>query len=94
MASQKTGIAPPNSSGIKVIVVGLGYAGAVAAVECFRKGRPPMFLKEVQNPSVSTLMVRRHDITANAAHIIAKWGDGSVHQQFQEVFCRMDEFSL
>jgi len=38
MPSQKMGIAPPNSSGISVIVVGLGYAGAVAAVECFRKG--------------------------------------------------------
>jgi monoamine oxidase len=29
---------PPNSSGIKVIVVGLGYAGVAAAVECYRKG--------------------------------------------------------
>jgi monoamine oxidase len=32
------GTAPPNSSGLKVIIVGLGYAGVVAAVECFRKG--------------------------------------------------------
>lgn len=32
------GIAPPKSSGIKVIIIGLGYAGVVAAVECFRKG--------------------------------------------------------
>jgi glutamate dehydrogenase/leucine dehydrogenase len=32
------GIAPPKSSGIKVIIVGLGYAGCVAAVECHRKG--------------------------------------------------------
>jgi len=33
-------------------------------------------------------------ITANAAHIIAKWGDGSVHQQFQDIICVMDEFTL
>ena len=37
MASQTKGDVPPNSSGIRVIVVGLGYAGAVAAVECYRK---------------------------------------------------------
>jgi len=32
------GVAPPGSSGIKVIIVGLGFAGVVAAVECYRKG--------------------------------------------------------
>ena len=32
------GIGLPNSSGITVIVIGLGFAGAVAAVECHRKG--------------------------------------------------------
>jgi NADPH-dependent 2,4-dienoyl-CoA reductase/sulfur reductase-like enzyme len=32
------GIATPKSSGIKVIIVGLGYAGCVAAIECHRKG--------------------------------------------------------
>jgi len=38
MVSQQTEVAPPDSSGLRVIVVGLGYAGAVAAVECYRKG--------------------------------------------------------
>lgn len=32
------GIAPPNSSGIHVIIVGLGVAGLTAAIECYRKG--------------------------------------------------------
>lgn len=32
------GVAKPNSSGITVIIIGLGYAGCVAAVECHRKG--------------------------------------------------------
>jgi NADPH-dependent 2,4-dienoyl-CoA reductase/sulfur reductase-like enzyme len=31
-------IARKHSSGIKVIIIGLGYAGSVAAVECHRKG--------------------------------------------------------
>jgi len=38
MVSESNRVAPPNSSGINVIVVGLGYSGAVAAVECHRKG--------------------------------------------------------
>lgn len=32
------GTAPPNSSGIHVIIVGLGVAGLTAAIECYRKG--------------------------------------------------------
>ncbi|RHZ46420.1 FAD-dependent oxidoreductase [Aspergillus thermomutatus] len=31
-------VAPPNSSGIKVIVVGLGMGGLAAAIECHQKG--------------------------------------------------------
>jgi UDP-N-acetylmuramoylalanine-D-glutamate ligase len=31
-------VAPPNSSGIKVIIVGLGMGGLAAAIECHRKG--------------------------------------------------------
>jgi monoamine oxidase len=34
----KDKVAPANSTGLKVIVVGFGYAGVVAAVECHRKG--------------------------------------------------------
>jgi 2-polyprenyl-6-methoxyphenol hydroxylase-like FAD-dependent oxidoreductase len=33
-------------------------------------------------------------ITANAAHIVAKWGDGIVHEQFQSIICVMDELTL
>src|SRR5271169_4811101 len=33
-------------------------------------------------------------ITANAAHVIAKWGGGSVHAQIQEIICVMEEFTL
>jgi glutamate dehydrogenase/leucine dehydrogenase len=34
----KDKVAPANSTGLTVIVVGFGYAGVVAAVECHRKG--------------------------------------------------------
>jgi monoamine oxidase len=32
------GTAPPGSSGVCVIVVGCGYGGIAAAIECHRKG--------------------------------------------------------
>jgi 2-polyprenyl-6-methoxyphenol hydroxylase-like FAD-dependent oxidoreductase len=47
------GIAYPGSSGINVIVIGLGYAGATAAIECARKGHKVAIYE--QTPGVSTL---------------------------------------
>jgi NADPH-dependent 2,4-dienoyl-CoA reductase/sulfur reductase-like enzyme len=47
------GIAPPKSSGIKVIIVGLGYAGAVAAIECYRKGHEVVVFE--QAPQITNI---------------------------------------
>jgi monoamine oxidase len=44
-------VLPPNSSGIKVIVVGLGYAGVVAAVECYRKGHEVLVYEQTSKVS-------------------------------------------
>ena len=44
-------VLPPNSSGIKVIVVGLGYAGVVAAVECYRKGHEVLVYEQTNKVS-------------------------------------------
>ena len=38
-------IAPPNSSGIKVIIVGAGFAGLSCAIECKRKGHEVVILE-------------------------------------------------
>ncbi|KAK5555364.1 hypothetical protein LTR46_006389 [Exophiala xenobiotica] len=72
------GIAYPGSSGINVIVIGLGYAGATAAIECARKGHKVAIYE--QTPGVSTL----GDViglSPNSAKIIAKWDDGKVHEK-------------
>ena len=47
------GLAYPGSSGINVIVIGLGYAGVTAAIECHRKGHKVVIYE--QSPGVSTL---------------------------------------
>ncbi len=42
------GVQPPNSSGITVIIIGLGYAGAVAAIECHRKGHKVILFEQAE----------------------------------------------
>jgi monoamine oxidase len=44
-------VLPPKPSGIKVIVVGLGYAGVVAAVECYRKGHEVVVYEQTRRVS-------------------------------------------
>ena len=39
-------VAPPNSTGIKVISVGAGFAGLACAVECKRKGHDVLILEK------------------------------------------------
>ena len=42
------GTAPPHSSGIKVIVVGLGIGGLATAIECHRKGHTVIAFDKVK----------------------------------------------
>ena len=39
-------VAPPNSTGIKVIIVGAGFAGLACAIECKRKGHEVLLLEK------------------------------------------------
>lgn len=47
------GVQSPDSSGITVIIIGLGYAGSVAAVECHRKGHKVIIFE--QAPEIKAL---------------------------------------
>jgi 2-polyprenyl-6-methoxyphenol hydroxylase-like FAD-dependent oxidoreductase len=103
------GIATPKSSGIKVIIVGLGYAGCVAAIECHRKGhevvvyeQAPQITNIGTSPSLPQLYPHYETnltgdvigITANAAQIISKWGNGSVHEELQEILSDYEMLNL
>ncbi|KAI1608312.1 hypothetical protein EDD36DRAFT_469720 [Exophiala viscosa] len=74
------GVVKPRSSGIKVIIIGLGYSGAAAAIECHRKGHDVVVYE--RTPGVSQLgdII---GISGNAAQIVAKWGNGSVHRRLE-----------
>jgi FAD binding domain len=39
-------VAPPSSTGIKVIVIGSGFAGLACAIECKRKGHDVLVLEK------------------------------------------------
>ncbi|KAJ5923144.1 hypothetical protein N7516_010847 [Penicillium verrucosum] len=77
----------PNSSGIKVIVVGLGIAGLSAAIECHRKGHSVLVLERI--PVVHRLgKYNPHggdaiSIGANAARVTAQWENGTFHDTLQ-----------
>ena len=58
------GVAKPGSSGIKVIIIGLGYAGAVAAVECYRKGHNVIVFE--QAPEIEALGQWRWQVLCDA----------------------------
>ncbi|KAK2738331.1 hypothetical protein FQN57_007091 [Myotisia sp. PD_48] len=65
----------PLSSGINVIIVGIGVAGLSAAIECHRKGHSVAVYekaKEVKSGDGIT-------IGANGASVTMKWGDGKYH---------------
>ena len=101
------GIQQANSSGITVIIIGLGYAGSVAAIECHRKGHRVIVFEQAPEikalgmiftfPSLSMPLTRTGDvigITGNAAGIISKWGDGKVHAQLEPILCDYERMNL
>ncbi|KAI1841598.1 hypothetical protein JX265_004672 [Neoarthrinium moseri] len=59
---------PP--SGIKVIVVGAGFAGLSAAIECDRKGHSVILLEKVKNLKPLGDLIT---FAANAAGVFKKW---------------------
>ncbi|RAK93183.1 FAD/NAD(P)-binding domain-containing protein [Aspergillus costaricaensis CBS 115574] len=73
------GTAPPNSSDVHVIIVGLGVAGLTAAIECYRKGHRVTLLE--RSPVVKGVEGDGITIGANGSRVTAKWGDGAVHER-------------
>jgi flavin-dependent dehydrogenase len=96
-------VAEPNSSGITIIIVGLGIAGLTAAVECHRKGHTvlvfekapilsPIGMNEVpQSPKHSLLIDNIQGdifgIGSNASFIIDRWENGLISQALDKARC-------
>ncbi|OQE01246.1 hypothetical protein PENVUL_c043G07192 [Penicillium vulpinum] len=70
--------AAPGSSGIKVIIVGLGIAGLVAAIECHYKGHVVVGLE--RSPEIRVLG-DSIALGSNATKVLQNWSDGQVLHQ-------------
>ncbi|KAJ5197552.1 hypothetical protein N7449_008031 [Penicillium cf. viridicatum] len=72
------GVAVPGSSGIQVIIVGLGIAGLVAAIECHYKGHVVVGLE--RSPEIRVLG-DSIALGSNAAKVLQSWDNGKVLRQ-------------
>ncbi|KAJ4396736.1 hypothetical protein N0V93_000957 [Gnomoniopsis smithogilvyi] len=76
---------PP--SGIKVIIVGAGFAGLTAAIECDRKGHDVILLEKVSNLKPLGDII---SFGQNASRIFAKWP--GVMEQFEPIIHKANAF--
>ncbi|KKK12911.1 hypothetical protein AOCH_000473, partial [Aspergillus ochraceoroseus] len=81
------GVAKPHSSGIQVIIVGLGLAGLTAAIECHRKGHTVIGLEKAAQP---THLGDILSIGRNGSVVIHKWDNGSVAKSLDSIRCDID----
>ncbi|CAO2650467.1 Nn.00g017590.m01.CDS01 [Neocucurbitaria sp. VM-36] len=90
-ASGPSNVAPPNSSGIKVIVVGLGLGGLTLAIECVRKGHAVIAFEQHKElkPIGDSIA-----IPWNAARIVKNWGDGLVDRKLEPLVNKMSEMRI
>ncbi|GAB1204957.1 hypothetical protein APSETT445_003623 [Aspergillus pseudonomiae] len=92
MTGDADGSARPHSSGIRVVVVGLGIAGLSAAIECHRKGHSVIALEK--SPKVSPVGGDCISVGANGARVIRRWANGRVHDDLQELRCEGNDLHV
>jgi 2-polyprenyl-6-methoxyphenol hydroxylase-like FAD-dependent oxidoreductase len=78
-------------SGIKVVIVGAGFGGLTAAIECHFQGHDVVVLE-----AVLTLKPLGDIISfgSNAGHIFLKWSNGYVSQKFRPLCIDVKHFDL
>ncbi|CAK7222045.1 hypothetical protein SBRCBS47491_004734 [Sporothrix bragantina] len=91
MVSGPDKTAAPGSSGITVIVVGLGLGGLTAAIECHRKGHNVIAIDQQKElrPIGDSI-----GIANNAASIVQRWADGEVDRRLQKVIAHPDIMAI
>ncbi|CAK7237852.1 hypothetical protein SEUCBS140593_010163 [Sporothrix eucalyptigena] len=83
--------AAPGSSGITVIIVGLGLGGLTAAIECRRKGHNVIAIdKQKELKPIGDSI----GIANNAAFIVRRWADGAVDRRLQAVIAHPDVMAI
>lgn len=78
-------------TGIKVIVIGAGFGGLTAAIECIRQGHTPVIYEAF--PSLKIL----GDIITfgpNAGRIFARWDDGAIAREMRSISIDLTEYGF
>ncbi|PVH96976.1 FAD/NAD(P)-binding domain-containing protein [Periconia macrospinosa] len=78
-------------TGIKVIIVGAGFGGLTAAIECIRQGHTPVIYE-----SFPELKVLGDIITfgPNAGRIFYRWGNGSIAAKMRAVSIDLQNYGF
>ncbi|KAF9887421.1 hypothetical protein FE257_010276 [Aspergillus nanangensis] len=84
-------VAIPHSTGIKIIIVGLGIAGLTAAVECHRKGHTVIAFERSEDLRALGDSIA---IGSNATRILQKWDNGKVMQHLSNVSDRVSAMEI
>ncbi|KLO05518.1 monooxygenase [Schizopora paradoxa] len=81
-------VAEPNSTQIKIIIVGAGFAGLACAIECKRKGHEVVVLEKFSEMKILGDII---SFGNNAGRIFQRWG---LHETFWPICTHHQELNL
>jgi 2-polyprenyl-6-methoxyphenol hydroxylase-like FAD-dependent oxidoreductase len=80
-----------SDSGIKVIVVGAGFGGLAAAIECHRQGHHVEIYESFPEHKVLGDMIT---LGANASRIVFRWDNGQLVRQLAKLSINVREYGF
>lgn len=80
-----------SNSGIKVIVVGAGFGGLTAAIECHRQGHDVEIYESFPELKVLGDII---SFGSNAGRIFHRWGDGEVVSRLRPLCIDIQEYGF
>ncbi|EAS31820.3 uncharacterized protein CIMG_07299 [Coccidioides immitis RS] len=81
-----------SSTGIKVIIVGFGIAGASAAIECHRKGHNVVVYERL--PELTKVGGDGISLGSNGCSVLSKWDNGEFNETIKPLKFRTDNMNI
>ncbi|KAF2740096.1 FAD/NAD(P)-binding domain-containing protein [Polyplosphaeria fusca] len=89
VVSETNGAKP--STGIKVIIVGAGFGGLTAAIECIRQGHTPVIYESFPELKVLGDII---SFGPNAGRIFYRWSDGAVSKLMRTLSIDLTDYGF
>ncbi|KAH8722583.1 hypothetical protein GQ44DRAFT_622375 [Phaeosphaeriaceae sp. PMI808] len=90
MAAPPTKMEKPKT-GIKVIIIGAGFGGLTAGIECIRQGHTPIIYESFSNFKILGDIIT---LGPNAGRIIHRWSDGSVAAAIGNISIKLSSYGF